>query len=213
MSGFRVVLAAGVLATILGAAFLAFIRAGRSWVTPRLGRDVFERRRDSNIERLAGLLIGVQAVRASPLVGYGSWARSSDLFDNWALIQEDMGSTVTAAERVSVREERGELDVIPTHSQLLQGWVEAGIPGLVFFLFILATVIRLMKTAVRSPIPDPSFALVALWGIWVVWAILLSPFGGFARLYNAIGFALLFVFAFRLEPIKGIRATGGGGGR
>ena len=201
LRGIRLGFRAVVFALVVGGGLVALYSSGLVFRTVSLeGKSLGERRRDSNIERLAGFVIGVQAIRESPVVGYGSWARSSNLFVNWVLLQQDLGSSMGAEGKVLSREEAGLGDSIPTHSQLLQAWVEAGIPGLIFFLFLLVAVIRLLRAVIRRPTPERSAALVALWGVWVLWAILLSPFGGFARLYNAIAFAILFVFAVRPDP-------------
>ncbi|HSM18726.1 MAG TPA: hypothetical protein VK845_17195 [Gemmatimonadales bacterium] len=201
----RAVFATGLVTTAIGAGFLALYSSGALLGDPTFGRDIVERRRDSNIERLAGLVIGVQAVRASPIVGYGSWARSSELFDNWAVIQEEMGSTVTAAGRALGREERGELDVIPTHSQVLQGWVEAGIPGVAFFVFLLVALIVLLRVLIRRPGIDRVFALTAFWAVSTIWAVAMSPFSGLVRLHDAMAFALLFVLS--TGSARGLRAS------
>jgi len=78
---------------------------------------------------------------------------------------------------------------------ILQAWVEAGVAGLIFFVFSLgATALMLYRIAIASA-PLRHYGLVVFFGLWNVWALVMSPFAGVSRLYTAISFALLLIFS------------------
>jgi O-antigen ligase len=179
------------VAGLLGA--LVFTLVYRSDVgLTQTGADLQRRRQDSNAERLAGLIVAYASVRESPVLGHGSWARSDEALDTWAMLQEQLGGRQAS----DVRQEAllsPEGSVIRAHSGILQAWVEAGVIGLSFFIFTLLAVLKMLYRLARRKHVDRHYALVCFLGLWTVWAFLMSPFAGGARLYIAISIALLFV--------------------
>lgn len=156
--------------------------------------DLSVRRQGSNIERLAGLLVASEAIRQSPLIGHGSWAKSDEELDTWALLQEQFGSQSTAQalrQRVLLSPEGA---TIRAHSMILQAWVEAGLAGFLFFGYSLAVAVVMVFGLARATQPDRHDGLVWFFGLWVVWAMVMSPFAGASRLYTATSLSLLFVF-------------------
>jgi len=144
---------------------------------------------------LAGFVVASQLIRQSPVVGYGSWARSDEALENWATLQAELGSPRTATDLEQEALLSPEASVVRAHSMVLQAWVEAGVVGLVFFGFsLLVTVMMLYRITVRSG-PLRHYALVVFFGMWNVWALVMSPFAGVSRLYTATSFALLFIFS------------------
>lgn len=156
--------------------------------------DVSIRRQGSNFERLAGLLVAADAIRKSPIIGLGSWAKSDEAIETWALLQEEWGRQATAQdlqEQVLLSPEGA---AIRAHSMILQAWVEAGLVGFVFFGYSLALPLVMMFKLARATQPGRYDSLMWFFGLWVVWAMVMSPFAGVSRLYTAMSLSLLFVF-------------------
>jgi hypothetical protein len=131
----------------------------------------------------AEMLVSTRAVLDSPILGHGSWARDQHYVNLMQTIQEASGMSVTPPEYLE--------DLIPTHSYLFGAWVEAGILGGVFFLWLLAALaFALAKTIRTHPIYAPLLTFICLGGIWDV---LFSPLGAQARFASA--FLLAAVFA------------------
>jgi hypothetical protein len=141
----------------------------------------------------AGILLGGRneflaassAIRDSPVIGHGSWAKDPKykaiLYDRLAeLGYRHMGPEV-------------ESDLIPSHSHLLGAWVESGIVGAVFWCWVLwLTGSTLARASGREPL-FPFFAFIAL---LLTWNVLFSPYGADQRftatyfVYAMILFAL-----------------------
>jgi O-antigen ligase len=154
--------------------------------------DLALRRGRSNTGRLAGLIVGYRYIRASPLVGYGSWARSDEALEGWALLQAALGSDEPPREIEQQALESPEGNEIRTHSMFLQAWVEAGVVGAIFFGFTMWMVVALLYRLVAARPLSRYFALGCFLGLWSVWAFLMSPFAGESRLYAAMSMAALF---------------------
>ncbi len=130
-----------------------------------------------------GLLVGgrldlipaIMAIKDSPLVGYGSWAKDSR-YRSYLLL----------ADRFGYRYEEGVLESkferseeIPAHSHILQAWLWAGLPGLLFWLYVAYLVVRAAFGAFASG-SALTFPIVFLM-ILSLWDIAFSPFGSFVR--------------------------------
>jgi hypothetical protein len=207
-AGFFLVTALAVLANPTGAGLrlrlrtvlltaLAVLGFGALYsFTSRLGTqeiDVAMRRMRSNAERAAGLIVGYQFVRASPLLGYGSWPRSDEALETWAVLRSALGSDESPAQVVQRELETPEGNVIRTHSMILQAWVEAGIVGLVFFLFSTGMLAGLLARLLTRLPRDRYYAVGCFFGLWGLWAFIASPFAGISRLNTAISIVLLVV--------------------
>jgi O-antigen ligase len=154
------------------------------------GQELVDRRGASNVGRAAALNVSAKAILASPLIGYGSWAKNFDLFSNWAYEQEDLGGLIPGDALInSIADKRDE--VLPVHSQILQAGFEAGIGGMIFFVFLFCVCVARLWRVLMSREWDNEFAMFAFWAISTLWALLFSPFAGFTRLTGGIGIALL----------------------
>jgi len=155
--------------------------------------DRVERRQGSNIERLAGFVVAGEAIRESPIVGHGSWPKSDESVDAWALFQEELGSgrNAEAISRQALMSPEGAL--IRAHSMILQAWVEAGLVGLVFFGFSFVIAVIMLVRIITAAGPNRYLALACFFGLWALWALVMSPFAGVSRLYTVTSFSLLFV--------------------
>jgi hypothetical protein len=129
-----------------------------------------------------GFVCGVLAITESPMIGYGSWPQ-----DNTELMKR-------TCDMLGARYEKpvaGEYPVIPAHSQLLGSWVEAGIAGVFFWLYLLALFVR----AIWMPLKDDRRLrwYMTYMAVFYIWGILFSPIS--ARIETAMMIGLVFTQA------------------
>lgn len=130
-----------------------------------------------------GILTSLEAVMASPVVGYGSWAK------DWHYASRENAMLAGLGYEI----EGGPASwLIPAHSYLLGAWVHAGILGAVFWLWVLALPVGvLMRLCTRE---EPLAPLLAFLSAGLIWNVLFSPFGGTARLSAAVAAVTLMWF-------------------
>jgi hypothetical protein len=129
------------------------------------------------------LMVSLQAIQDSPIVGHGSWAKNPHYADLLDYRLEQLGYEV-----FGIRE----TDQIPTHSYLFGAWVEAGFAGALIWLWVLWLTIRMFGTAYSSEeVPMP---WVVFSGILLLWNVPFSPFGAEQRLIAAYQIALVMLF-------------------
>jgi len=89
------------------------------------------------------ILVSAQAIMDSPILGHGSWAKNEEYAAMLNYLRESMGY---------VAQGKHESGLIPTHSHIFGAWVEAGILGAVFWLWILtvAHLVTPRKTTDRA---------------------------------------------------------------
>lgn len=121
-------------------------------------------------------LPATRAIMDSPILGYGSYARSTD-YGQYLFELANLGYKVNETQVSSYLAAR---DFIPTHSHFLQGWVWAGILGGLFWLYILSLVIRALIKTFRFP--TGLFMATTSMGIYAIWNILFSPLSNSLRL-------------------------------
>lgn len=122
-----------------------------------------------------GILLGgrsesigsTQAIIDSPIIGHGSWARDIKYVELMMSQLEQAGYDTTRDPNVS--------DLIPSHSHLLGAWVESGILGAIFWVWVGWVTIRGLYAAIMSPTPLSGF--VVFIGLSLLWDVLFSPFG------------------------------------
>lgn len=142
-------------------------------------------------EVVAGLL----AVSKSPFIGYGSWPLDQERFFQQACeimevkLQPDFYK-------------RG-YPAIPTHSHILQSWVESGLAATFFWLYILSVLVR----ATYLPIHDEKrlrfYITSTVPGF--VWAIFFSPISG--RIELCFFLAVIFNQTMFRQSISPLRAV------
>jgi len=121
-----------------------------------------------------GLLLGGRseilasgpAILDSPLLGHGSWARDS----TYGAILVDRRADLGYKSFQSGKSD----DLIPTHSYLFGSWVDAGVMGGVFWLFMLGFT---LKTILSASGTEPLLPLFAFLGLMLSWDTLFSPLG------------------------------------
>jgi O-antigen ligase len=121
-----------------------------------------------------GLLLGgrgeilgsSQAILDSPLLGHGSWARDPRYSAILAERRAELGYKKFDGGRLD--------DLIPTHSYVFGAWVEAGIMGGIFWLFMLGLALYAFLNASGT---EPLLPLLAFASLMLMWDILFSPLG------------------------------------
>ncbi len=91
-------------------------------------------------------LVAIQAIRDSPIIGHGSFAVDQRYLELKQDIQYEYGYTdIDTPEDI-------ENPTIPTHSHLTMAWVESGIFGGLFWMYILVLAIRaIFRIALLRP--------------------------------------------------------------
>jgi len=131
-----------------------------------------------------GLLLGgrtemlgyLPAIYDSPMLGHGSWAK-----DPTYLIAERQALAImgyTTAEDVSI--DALQEGLIPTHSYIFGAWVDAGILGGFFWVWIFVLTARTLLRA--YPGTALLLPLVSFVAFELLWDILFSPYGAEERI-------------------------------
>lgn len=160
------------------------VAAGLFYALSVTEQDFGERRQASNIMRITALKVGVHAILKSPLIGYGSWGEGTKEF-----AQEAHREMASELKELDIHIRRG--SVLITHSQILQGWMEAGFLAAIFFLMYGYRLIEgLFYLTIKRPIDYllPLYAYVLTSGLW---HLFMSPFNGAHRLQIAMAIAVL----------------------
>jgi len=131
--------------------------------------------------RLTDAIMAAGAIYDSPFIGYGSWAKSDDFFS--------IGENLNGYGYTLYMKPYYDSGLIPSHSHLLGAWVEAGIVGAVFWLFVMNIIVRTLIS--HEVITHPLFPLITYIGLLFAWDILLSPFGADRHLTTAFYLVLL----------------------
>lgn len=135
-------------------------------------------RKDSTEGRLHGLMIGLESVIRSPLIGAGSWQHLGRRTYTFSTEARQFGG----------------------HSCILQSWVEGGILAALFFLFYFFAVFKcglyILQNRPRDYISAAGLTLM----IMEAWATVNSPFGGDRRV--PIGFTVGLLTYFEYEKTK-----------
>lgn len=107
------------------------------------------------------LLGSIPAILDSPILGHGSWARDI----RYELMR--LAALESAGYDIGFVDDR-----IPTHSALFGAWVQAGLTGAVFWMWVLSVALRAGMRMFLSPasLPLAAYMIVAL-----IWDSLFSP--------------------------------------
>ena len=158
------------------------------------------RAKGSNSERLASVETAVYAIKMSPLLGYGSWAKDPQiaaLFIELRALYRDETPDRSLALASTLEQE-----LIPAHSQVLQAWIEGGVLATAFFIVLFGIIARVLYLQWWLMPPFQYTPLVVFWLISVLWAILLSPFAADKRFTLALGIALIVLVEERYQNFK-----------
>jgi O-antigen ligase len=135
------------------------------------------------------ILASAIAVRDSPIIGHGSWAKNP-VYRVFLYRLIDLGYEYSEAQ---LDQYVNQSDLIPAHSHLFQAWVWAGILGAVFWLVILGIIIQVFIQSNRFP--NSLYILVVFLSVSSIWDIFFSPFGSIMRLRWVFQF-IIFITAY-----------------
>lgn len=159
------------------------------------------RREGSDVGREAGIKFGIRAVLNSPIVGYGSWGVSSELFAIHRQVLTELG-----AERGRDYSSAASGSTMSTHSEGLQAWVEGGLLGAVFFFVFGYQLFRSLKPLVLERMPDAIWPILLYFVFYSLWHLFMSPFAATSRLQIAFGAVAIVVLAMeRTRAAKTLR--------
>lgn len=184
------ILAIGAL-TILGAVgiFSAYKYAARTGMLGDEARQKYETQSSGRFGLLLGgrteMLGYLPAIYDSPILGHGSWAKDPVylLLERQALARfgyedaQDLSAD-------SIRE-----GLIPAHSYIFGAWVNAGILGAFFWVFISVVTVKVffrLYTPGAILVPLSSFA-----AIFMIWNLLFAPYGAEMRIITPYYIVLL----------------------
>jgi len=187
------------LAGVLGTAYLAgvvYVEGASAGVFGDDAREKLKAQTNDAFGPVLGALAGGReefnasfaAIGDSPIVGYGSWARSAYYYNVYVESIHETGTPEQIRE-VDSKTYVGD-PIIPTHSHLFGAWVEAGIAGAAFWVLVMRRIIKLTRRSLD--LASPVAVLVMLNTAFFFWNIVFSPFGGEMRLVNASLLALFF---------------------
>jgi len=157
-----------------------------------------DRYQKSNSTRLADAIVAWSAISDSPMIGYGSWPRHAELArERDRLVEKYKGAP---AFRGPSQE-----DLIISHSQILQGWVEGGLLGLIFFALLAWQLGRqLLWQTISTPL-TPLTPLIVFVQLNCAWHLVFSPFSGSQRLYIPAAGVFICYVAEQASQLKQIR--------
>jgi hypothetical protein len=124
----------------------------------------------------SAILGSIPAIYDSPILGHGSWARDPIYVLAQVQAMAAMGYENTSA----VQDEELEEGYIPAHSYIFGAWVEAGIVGAIFWVWVLVLAVRALLSFSRPNLVW--LPLLAFCAISLAWDLMFSPFGAQARI-------------------------------
>lgn len=124
-------------------------------------------------------IASLAAISDSPIIGHGSWAKDPRYAHLMFDVMKEMG----------YNPQRSRRDLIPTHSYIFGAWVNSGILGGFFWLWLFSFAIKPLLVMYRFRYP--LMPLTVFLGLNFVWSIWFSPFGANARVQAAYLIVLL----------------------
>lgn len=176
-----------ILMTVLGGGIATTLV---HWVTHSgLLSQPMEQKNEMQENAQGGLLLGgraeifvsARAVLASPILGYGSWAKDP--------FYAEMYNQIEAEQTGAAPQPLAGDDLIPSHSHLMGTWVYDGILGAICWAYIFWLNARAVLYA-----PIMQSALVPAYALLLVnfgWAILFSPLGSTTRIVDALALVII----------------------
>lgn len=156
--------------------------------------DEFAKRREqSNVGRAVGLSVATLAITESPLIGYGSWPMDPRLVNLYYDGMEESG-------QFSRSQPRGA--IFAAHSQILQGWIEGGLLGVLFWGLYGYWLLRAGWYVVLRRPSDIYMPMFLFFLIYNLWALFMSGFSGVTRLPIAVGIAIICMCAAEMRSAR-----------
>lgn len=114
------------------------------------------------------MVAGAKAIIDKPIIGHGSWATNCEYADF-------LKDFLLANEYHKIFRDKNCL--IPGHSVVLEAWIYSGFLGLVFWLFIIKSLISNINLNLHNA-KNNYFPILIYLNIIVFWDLLFSPYGG-----------------------------------
>jgi hypothetical protein len=137
------------------------------------------------------VLASTQAIADSPIIGHGSWAKDYTYVELYLEALDKRGVPIVGDPYSD--------GLIPSHSYLFGSWVEAGIFGGIFWIYVMVICGRSLYSLLH--IPYWSRPLVAFIVFSLMWDVLFSPFGAQERFTVPAEFCIV-LWAIRNERAK-----------
>ncbi|HEY0757965.1 MAG TPA: hypothetical protein VGD59_01780 [Acidisarcina sp.] len=140
------------------------------------------------------ILASSAAVADSPWIGHGSWPHDPKYL--WIMIVRLRSLGYHQLKDDENTQADAQNGTIPAHSALMGAWVEAGIFGAVFWVYILNLLVRYL---VNLRGDEPFFAFAMFQVILLAWDILFSPFAAERRFSVTYFLALLLAINYQRD--------------
>jgi O-antigen ligase len=163
-----------VLGIVLGAVALATFKgyeyAAQEGLLGEDARQKYEMQSQGEYGLFLGgrseILVSSRAILDSPLIGHGSWAKDCSYTNLLSGLQSRLGYASPAY---------NESCLIPAHSHIFGAWVEAGILGAVFWLWVLTLAVRVLLRLYRAN--ERLAPVAAFFAFLLLWDLFFSPYG------------------------------------
>ena len=196
------------LLIVIGLVALGGIKSVYSWAASsgRLGENAERKYRDQTqrgtdilsilISGRTDFFVGLYACLQKPLVGHGPWPLDRDGYREYFLMKygtdDDIKNVREFANRYAAK-------TIPAHSHLVGYWLEYGILGLPFWLYVLWLMVRYFRQDIDK-VPE-LFGWLALAIPGTAWGILFAPYASRIGI-PVIIVALILIHASARQPSR-----------
>jgi hypothetical protein len=129
------------------------------------------------------ILVSSRAILDSPLIGHGSWAKDCKYANLLSELRGQLGY---------VSYPDSEICLIPAHSHIFGAWVEAGVLGAVFWLWVLTLAVRVLLRLYLAN--ERLVPIVAFFAFILLWNLVFSPYGLDTRYRTPYEVVLMMMF-------------------
>ena len=128
------------------------------------------------------ILVSSRAIWDSPFIGHGSWAEDCRYTNLLTQLKNDLGYFLGVPKTC----------LIPAHSHIFGSWVEAGVLGAVFWLWVFGLSVRVLLRLYQSN--ERLAPVVAFFAFFLLWDLLFSPFGAELRYRTPFEVVVMMMF-------------------
>lgn len=142
------------------------------------------------------ILTSYKIIADSPIIGQGSWAESKPYAIERYKTLRQLG--------FKVHDKMLNKTLIATHSHMFGAWVEAGLLGGLFWIWVLLATAKTMFGL--AGLPHPLLPLYAYLGISFAWTISFSPLGANGRMTSAALLAIILIILAEVNSFQSMSA-------
>jgi O-antigen ligase len=124
-------------------------------------------------------MAGINAIKRSPVIGLGSWVWDPEM---WNTFSARMGRANIGNSSAG--------DTMGPHSQIVQAWAEAGLLGLVFFVYFGRLLLKALYILCFRRTLDWMTPLFLCYLLLALWDLCFSPFANLHRFLIALNLAM-----------------------